>query len=94
MYDVLAIIVIVLFQFSAHKCLISNDVFWIQLMRFKVFLKMRDRQGISSILYNICSGQRSCTILNQKDLKFGSSVDGNVSMINETKFSKNFTPVS
>ena len=37
---------VVVFHFCAHKSLICNNVFWIQLIRFEVLLKMRDRHGI------------------------------------------------
>ena len=55
--------VVISFHFRAHEGLIGNNVFWIELICFKVFLEMLNRQLISSVLNNICSCQRCCTII-------------------------------
>ena len=82
---------IVFFHFDAHESLISNNVFWIQLIRFEVLLRMRDFHRIWPILNNICSSQGSYTIIQKKELNFWLRIDRNFSMINESKFTKNPT---
>ena len=48
---------VIALHFSAHKSLIGNNVFGIQLINFKVLLKMRYRHCIRPILNYKCSSQ-------------------------------------